>query len=47
MGNIHMKFGQVVQEELSFKEKVYTQGIMHDGQRPIKIAHLEPLAQVS
>ena len=48
MGNIHVKlflFRPVVLE-LSFKEKVYTQWV-YDGQRPITIAHIEPLAQVS
>ena len=40
-----MKFGPVVQEEMSFKEKVY--GLTHDGQRMITIAHLDPSAQVS
>ena len=39
-----MKFGPVVQK-MSVKEKVY--GQTDDGQRPIKIAHLEPLAHVS
>ena len=41
----YMKLGTVVQEEISFKEKVY--GRTDDGQRPITIAYLEPLAQVS
>ena len=46
-----MKFGPVVQEEMSFKEKVY--GRTHDGrttdngQRPITIAHIEPSAQLN
>ena len=42
MGNIHMKLyelGQVVQEEMSFKEKV--NGWTNDGQRPSTIAHFE------
>ena len=46
----YMKFGPVDQKVLSFKEKVYKwthYGKMDDGQRPITIAHLEPLAQVS
>ena len=40
----YMKLGPVVQEEMSFKEKVYgrTDGRTDDGQRPITIAHLEP-----
>ena len=38
----NMKFGQVVQEEMSFKKKLTV-----DGQRPITIAYLEPSAQVS
>ena len=33
-----MKLGPVVQEEMSFKAKVY--GRMNDGQRPITIPHL-------
>ena len=50
MGNILVKgnyfnFRPVVQEKMSFKEKVY--GRLTDGQRPITIAHLEPSAQVS
>ena len=37
MGNIHVKL-----------YKIWTSGLEGDyGQRPIKIAHLEPLAQVS
>ena len=58
MGNIHvtlMKLRQVIQEGMSFKEKVNggtddgqtDEGWMDDGRRPITIAHLEPLAQVS
>ena len=58
MGNIHVnyiKFGPVVQKEMSYKEKVYartngrtTDGQMtDDGQRLITIAPLEPSAQVS
>ena len=45
-----MKFVPVVQEEMSFKEKVY--GWTDDGrtkddrQRPITVAHLEPSTQV-
>ena len=38
-----MKFGQVVQKEMSLKEKVY--GRTHNGQRPITIAHLDPSAK--
>ena len=34
----YMKFGQVVQEEMLFKDKVYG--------RTMDISHLEPLAQV-
>ena len=44
MGNIYVnyfKFGQVVHEEMSFKEKVYAQQTMHNGQRPITIAQGE------
>ena len=41
-----MKFGPVVQEEMSVKEKFYGR-TTDDGQRPIIIAHLEPSAQVS
>ena len=42
----YMKLGPVVQEEMSFKEKVYA--LQTDNrQRPITIPHLEPLAQVS
>ena len=37
----YFKFGQVIQEEMPFKK------FMHNGRRPITIAHLEPLAQVS
>ena len=40
-----MEFGQVVQEEILYKEKVYTQrtdGRTDDGQRLITIAHLQP-----
>ena len=39
----------VVQEEISFKEKVCARGTTtdDDGQRPITIAHFEPSAQVS
>ena len=39
-----MKFGPVVQEEMSFKEKVYGRigaPWRDDGQRPITKAHLE------
>ena len=46
----YLKFGPVVQKEMSLKEKVYarrTDGRTDDGQRPITIAHLEPSAQVS
>ena len=39
-----MKQGQVVQEEMSFKEK-NTDGRTTD--RQITLAHIEPLAQVS
>ena len=39
-----MKFGPVVQEEMSFKEKVYRQ--TDDRQRPITTAHLEPSVRV-
>ena len=42
-----MKFGPVVYEEISFKEKVYGRTDARrtdDGRRPITIAHLEPLA---
>ena len=50
MGNHSLRrsnsFGQVVQEEMSFNEKAYTWP-PGDGGRPITIAHLEPLAQVS
>ena len=46
-----MKFGPVVQEEMLFEENVYgptaADGRTDDGQRPITIAHIEPLAQVS
>ena len=45
-----MKLGLVVQEVMLFKEYVYRRtddGWTDDGQRPITIAHLEPLAQVS
>ena len=35
-----MKFGHVVQEEMSFKEKVYAQRT-DEGQRQNTIAHLE------
>ena len=38
-----MKLGPVVQEEMSFKEKVYERTT---DRRPITIAHLEPSAQV-
>ena len=34
----YFKFGPVIQEEMSFKEKVYAQ-----QKRPITTAHLEPL----
>ena len=55
MGNIHVKFYEknVVQEEMSFKEKVYgrwktdNRCMTGTGPRPITIPHLEPLAQVS
>ena len=46
----YMKFRPVVQEEMSFKEKVYarqTNGRTDDGQRPITIAHLKPSDQMS
>ena len=39
-----MKLGPVVQEEMSFKEKVYGR-TTDDGQRPITIAHIEPSAK--
>ena len=45
-----MKFGPVVQDEMSFKEKrLQTHGgrTMNYGQRPIIIAHLEPSAQMN
>ena len=42
----YMKLGPVVKEEMSFKETVNGR-TAEDGQRPITIAHLEPLAQVS
>ena len=48
-----MKFGQVVQEEMSFKEKVCGRRKTDDGrtrnagQRTITIPDLEPSAQVS
>ena len=45
MGNIHVKFGPVVQEKMLIKENVYRR--THNGQRPITIAHLEHSAQVS
>ena len=38
-----MKFGPVVQEEMSLKEKVYGQR-MDDGQRLMTQAHIQPLA---
>ena len=41
----YMKLEPVVQEEMSFQEKV--NGRTDDGQRPITIAHLEPSAQVA
>ena len=41
-----MKFEQVVQEQMSFKEKVYARRT-DGGQRLITIAHLEPSALVS
>ena len=56
MGNIHlscMKFGSVVQEEMSFKEKVYGRRKTDDGRttdaerRVITIPHIELSAQVS
>ena len=39
----------MVQEEMSFKEKVYAwkdDGRTDDGQRPITIAHIEPSTNV-
>ena len=45
-----MQFGPVVEEEMSFKEKVYGRthdGRTDDGRRPITIAHIVPSAQVS
>ena len=41
----YFQFGSVVQEEMSFIEKVYARTA--DGRRPITVAHLEPMAQVS
>ena len=38
-----MKFGPVVQNEMSLKEKVY--GRRHNRQRRITTAHLEPSAK--
>ena len=49
MGNIHVKlfyFEPVIKKEMLFEEKVYRH-TTDDGRRPITIAHLEPLAQVS
>ena len=43
----YLKFEQVVQEEMWFEEKKYTQRTTDDGRRPITIAHLEPSARVS
>ena len=43
---MYFKFELVVQEEMSFKEKVYGRRT-HDRPRPITIAYIEPLAQVS
>ena len=48
MENIHVKLYEirtVVQEEMSFKERVY--GRTDDRQKQITKAHLEPSAQVS
>ena len=46
----YLKFRPVVQEEMSFKEKVYGRhtegGMTDDKQRTITIAHHEPLARV-
>ena len=39
-----MKFGPVVQEEMSFLEKIYGR---QTGRRLITITHIEPSAQVS
>ena len=42
-----MKFGSVVQEEMSFKEKVYGRRTTDAERRVITIPHIELSAQVT
>ena len=42
----YFKLRPVVQKEMAFKE-VYARWTRHNAQRPITMAHLDPLAQVN
>ena len=51
MGNVHVKLYEILTSgsgDVVYRKSLRTQdGWTHNGQRPITIAHLEPLAQVS